>query len=1089
MSSGDRCLSGEAELRGKVEVLIEDHVVRGICSDTFGLEWVSEADQTSLSDAWAVGVVAGWFGTNTTTPINKVFKGAMKGASSLLAFEHDHSKHRFVVLQESKKTLEAYSSILKAKMVDPEDVEFSIPLSNVERICPVAIEQKRKGETKVCFSFDIIFRQDHKTDFKIVKFHCMETGNIDLTARWIAVLSLRCGLYDKEMLKCASRVVIRGVTLLQARARSILYRVDISQFRETSGLRTIVSSIFPPDKPFLERESSKSSTGTRGSVGDPSYPDGMQTPMLGQTQKGMSSRLFANPLAPDEEEDEIWENERWNFLGVKSKNLIRGWSSSNNLPQERDAFSDRIGNSIGKSSFDINKTPVPEGWQVTKPFCVDKSLIMHAQCDEDGWRYESQFNALDSKQAKGQQRGKISGRWVVRHRRWFRRRAPMKPLPQDVVLKRTPDWIICSGWLGMRGVSTGIFWKSRYCFVCIPLKGNKSLPARIKEPLWGYFRGDFPNHRGGMGLVEIDWDSLGEKAAKFKILCRGCGIDTSVLPNDLPGYFRLRLMGESKPRLFNAGDKVERIRWITALKQAITVADTVSIDSPSVHRLPVSDSSSSPEDVDSHVSLDSHTSSVDDIPLSPASKSTIVGSAVSSRTSSPTNDGEKESNSEFDNDNEEVEFVHPEPYENTIVNEVISVSVDTAKHLLFIDPAFDDLMYKIDGYSKIDRGEWSAKDRVGSKRSVTYLMPRNGPVPQNTAFLSFEFAQSCKGKGYQIKVTVSNPEVPYGRCFETQLCYLLSRETEETCRVLVWHQVHFLQSTMMKGFIRSGGTREVTNSFRKVWFPQLVKYLASSKGNSDSGNVPIKAPFTPEPYDHFVTEAEVSLNVDRLCKMLFLDSAFLSNIFAQDRGTNFEITEWDKGIEQGSKKDISYSMPKSGPMPFYTVSQRLYVEQSVPGTGYVVDQEISTPEVPFGKTFQTRIRVILESMSPTTSKMSVSNTFYFSQNTFMKPIIKAGGHREVNSLFKKKWLPTIFSMVEKQLSEIEEDGNMKKSIQASENSVSTPQINKVTNSTSTLYFGIAVVLVLLFLFAGIWVQMRELASQQQILLKIIAKDV
>ncbi|GBG27321.1 Tectonin beta-propeller repeat-containing protein 1 [Hondaea fermentalgiana] len=256
------------------------------------------------------------------------------------------------------------------------------------------------------------------------------------------------------------------------------------------------------------------------------------------------------PLEAGEIEDELWENERY---GLK-----KGWSAEALLATDRWHFTDRIGRGQLES---LDELEVPEGFEITTDWTLDVSGSISGQCGADGWTYAMDFGPLDSNLAKGTPRIATTISTVVRHRRWYRRRMPIRQ-------SRIESPVIWHGWLGRRSSGTGR-WQCRYFVLTQGLR----LHGKITGIALSYFRFDFPNHLELVGSLDLDaWNQLTRHELRTWSLDGAVVInknDPSQQQTTGPYIFEVSLPQEKQPVKFTTNSLISRENWIGAIEFAL----------------------------------------------------------------------------------------------------------------------------------------------------------------------------------------------------------------------------------------------------------------------------------------------------------------------------------------------------------------------------------------------------------------------------------------------------------------------------------------------------------------------------------------
>jgi len=1061
--------------------------------------------------------VAGWLCLDNSS---KAVSRAMRGASNLLGMTHDAWDRRYVVFDPDTSSFSLYKSMGRSLVKDREP-ELAISMASIEKVTPAAYKMGHR----VRYALRVEYRSNtkDKSRKRSIQLKPIEDGDIDLASRWAALLLFRSGLYAEDI-DALARITHRGITMLQRRVR-IVVRANLakSSLRGNSSKRHKSShSRFFPNilRPLFTRHESANESDP--DLDEDNYPraessmisNGIARTRSTQTTQGNQvpnneASRWVPPLAEGEEEDEIWENQRWSFIDLKDRKIRRGWSHDSLLPQERQPFSNRTGQSLGADLYDMENLPVPPGWEISTPFIVDTSGMGQSRCDAEGWRYESQFNALDSKQAKGAQRGQANARWVVRHRRWYRRRRPIQGVMADEIA-RSPSWIAKHGWIGMRGMSTGRFWKSRYSMLVLPddfgpAKNSVTpRPGNIGVAFWAYFAGDFEGHGAVCNLYNVDWSAISEKALHIKPLDRSCMVSDKVATFDNPGYFELHLSGESKPRLLNAETRENRMQWVHTLRTVIAASQSASATAQALQNyISLGDDDASHGAVERTGSISSSTDgsslSHRDLTLIPKSASkrsharvdhvgvhTIKqylkrleedsGSSMPDSTgSSPTaaldlsslknrvrfGTGQRTQSEDPQSDVErsmtevipprntgEHEVLHTrstpvhlasssssggqfDPLENELVELSFNVDVDTLARVMFVEDEFQIRLDELKEYKNVMRTHWkspSGEEKFcrGAESKSSYTMPKRGPVPETRAFATMTCVHAIETKGYQVDKSIYNPGLPYGKSFRTKLRFNLESESETSTRLVLSHEVKFLEQTVMSAIIRAASLRELRSSYTRS-MTELENHLqrknlavpaalpsddmgadCHSNGEDTSDEASAGGEFQrPEVYENVLVDEVVNVDVDTAHRIINMDGKFTRHMLKLDKVQDITITEWSKGSSAGSSCDLQYLMPRNGPVPKNTCYATWTLTQAVPKAGYQVDQEIRNPEVPYGKTFATLLRITIEAQGSNKSHLVVSHMVDFRQSTMMKGFIKSSSSREIKKSFTTSWFPQL----------------------------------------------------------------------------------
>jgi len=705
-------------LTHKVNSLLEDCLVRKTLSDTFGIAWGDIRIQKESPSS----IAAGWLVQNHS---HKPLVRVLKGTSSFLGQYHDPWARRFATIDN-----ETFKLFKKQEAKAQPDT--SIYLKNIrEIICSGGTRFSSICSDQHVYYCSIVYTDKNKSSLQTIQLRGIEGSSLNLLAGWIALLKFKSGTVDDYIIKMQLRVNT-SIAKFQA-----FYRYRI---KNQPLLSKIVS--FVVKKPEL-----------------------VPYPSLKRSEESVYSRCRNSCINEMEAEDEVWENQRWNVITLTSKSIHRGgWSAKNLLPVERGPFSDKIGHSVAKTREEVNQLPLPVGWEQIEGFKIDTSGVEYNKCDQHGWMYESQFNAIDSKEAKGEQRGKSSLRWVARSRRLYRRRRFTGKTMEN-------QWLVHQGWLGTLPPSSKLFWKSRYSVLVLP--ENDTSTCGLSVPFWATFSKHFRGHGAIGGLASLDWARLESKHLRIKIIDANCVVNDDIATVSKPGYFSVHFTGDEKPHILNAESAGKRTKWVSTFQQLVdksfSASETlarVSADASKPSRWALASDAS-----DYHrkmIPQRSMNSSIDDI-------------------------GEEEELQVSD-------YMSPENYENVVLKTTFQAPVNRVMKALFIDYEFESQCFADNRFSQIHHEEWSNGSDFGSKRSINYLMPRNGPVPENMAFIEYFIRQSFPTVGYQIDQIVHNPDVPFGKTFRTKLRYVLEQVDDSVTSIVVSHEVHFFAEYDDEGF-------------------------------------------------------------------------------------------------------------------------------------------------------------------------------------------------------------------------------------------------------------------------------------------------
>ena len=466
-------------------------------------------------------------------------------------------------------------------------------------------------------------------------------------------------------------------------------------------------------------------------------------------------------LGPNEIEDEVWENQRWD--------PINGWGPKALGPADRAAFSDRVGrNSFASPANDPQGgVPMEKGWRAVKPeWQVDTSGTTKGRCDKEGWMYSSSFPMLDGDLAQGKfiahNPGGLQG-FVCRRRRWYRRRVPDESVSQTI-LNTTPP-IIVHGWLGTKASSSGR-WRSRMFVLTRPglelgtldvTHRSAALMSRPVGPSLTSFRFSFRGADEVLangGLDPAKWKGLTDaQASTVELDPRYTRVDESIATPTRPGYFALILDDQGKrTRVFNANDARARTMWCVAIDQALR--DASRSGRPRTLRL--------------------------------------VGGAFET-TSYPT----------------------------IVMDSIVAVPVDAMEEAFFQSPAVLAATHVRQGFTNIKVKDWSKEgqrvieydDPMNHRGHVTetWVRARTEPGAGFIVDRRIEAPQAQFGDEFCAKLRVVLVAAEY--------------EKQVACRIIASVDVEFLKKTMMVGFITSSVRTHFTTALADYWMPAVVGYL------------------------------------------------------------------------------------------------------------------------------------------------------------------------------------------------------------------------------------------------------------------------
>jgi hypothetical protein len=158
------------------------------------------------------------------------------------------------------------------------------------------------------------------------------------------------------------------------------------------------------------------------------------------------------------------------------------------------------------------------------------------------------------------------------------------------------------------------------------------------------------------------------------------------------------------------------------------------------------------------------------------------------------------------------------------------------------------------------------------------------------------------------------------------------------------------------------------------------------------------------------TDIEVPLGVDAMnAAISHGDSQLLREMNAFRKVTNFVASEWI-GDGVGRTRGVQYVMAKTTMVKATPASEVQTYSVFAPGVAYAVERLQSAPKLPYGSTFQSKIRDVIIATSPTTSRLRSSIELVWSSSPFAKSMIVNGAKKGSKEAFGemagfiKKWI-------------------------------------------------------------------------------------
>jgi len=473
-----------------------------------------------------------------------------------------------------------YAKIIAVDVFKSDDnVEQSPALSpaSPSRAKPRSNSKEKMREDALYF---LRVRHVHHGEVTNLDLRPIDASDLQQVLRWVAALQVRAKVYnpglDADRAKALKAILWLQSLYRGSRARLVAQNLALK--RQRPGFGQQVRSLFSrqnlstsPDAPggtggggdalevavLSDSNESSSDDDETAQVAPPVSPA-----QAGSGSLGRRFSLAKRPSTAEPVDDELWENERWATVAIRGQQMYRGWSSVALLPTERAGFSDRV----GRGSWDsLEHMPVPAGWKISQPWTLDRSGLATGLCDAEGWAYNVTFFSLDSNWAAGRAHTTPSAQWLVRRRRWFRRRVPDPPF-RDPLPTDEPGNVLVHGWIGMRGIATGR-WVNHYALLPEPLAGDSVAEAKLGAP-FSYFKTGVRVH-DRQGLLCVPWEQLSGKHLKRKALDNMCKVADDIATYLRPGLFSLQLTGEAEPRLVNAFTQAAREKWVRALRGLI----------------------------------------------------------------------------------------------------------------------------------------------------------------------------------------------------------------------------------------------------------------------------------------------------------------------------------------------------------------------------------------------------------------------------------------------------------------------------------------------------------------------------------------
>mmetsp|Transcript_2613 Transcript_2613/g.5078 ORF Transcript_2613/g.5078 Transcript_2613/m.5078 type:complete len:882 (-) Transcript_2613:33-2678(-) len=801
MSSGKRA-SSSSSLGSNVDVETVKETARGILEDVIVWEKHSDGFGLQWNDDDGPRLIAGWLN------VKRMNFGRALAQMLKLRKEEEQWKHSFCVINDNAQTFEV------CKLKKRDEIDFVIPFDRVRHVeIRQVVESKKR-----CFCIVVQYsKADESADLEKAELRSIEEGSLEVISRWFAILCHRTNKQDPSINELAGNVRSAAIKLQSFWRKCLaLVRVNrLSMDKKNRDGRQLKKSALQAYLSRIEEGSVGYSSGEEpndeADITQAELPKARSRPKSRQIRfqqktsesPGEDSRLIVY--------DEIWENERW-VLGS-------GWSAD----EEKGSFSDRLGRRFKLESLDKLKDCVPKNWQVKSDFTLDTPSV----CDSDSWVYQVANRNLEADIAKGVTKGSSKPQYLVRRRRWVRERFLQESVQSSPGAKR----LVMEGWAGLCGVQTGRFWKNRYCALVLgtDCNDNKEDPDYLASPCvttdiplsyWAYFG----EHDSSFSCFEMKAGSS-ERSMNLKALDNECFVDDSVADDSRPGYFYIYLTGEKKPRLVNVGSAELRERWVDSFRRVIAQSGT-----PDDVRLRLEDLGGTG---DSPVSSERSLNTTSNLSMRSQKTRRFVNTSTRKRilVERRTSFGSVRSiatTGNADTDACSGGFSKPEPYQNVIIDHVFDAPVEKMFQTFYGTDDFQMALFKNDSISKIKIGEWTPALKEGGKREMSYLLPRRGAMPSNTAYCNMEIVQLVACKGYQIDASARNPEVPYGKSFMTRTRTVMFTVEGGGTRFILSQDNHFTEKTMFKGFITSATTKEMLRYHKTTWLPFVQKYLQES---------------------------------------------------------------------------------------------------------------------------------------------------------------------------------------------------------------------------------------------------------------------
>eukprot|EP01135_Chromosphaera_perkinsii_P011092 Nk52_evm1s2340 gene=Nk52_evmTU1s2340 len=154
-------------------------------------------------------------------------------------------------------------------------------------------------------------------------------------------------------------------------------------------------------------------------------------------------------------------------------------------------------------------------------------------------------------------------------------------------------------------------------------------------------------------------------------------------------------------------------------------------------------------------------------------------------------------------------------------------------------------------------------------------------------------------------------------------------------------------------------------------------------------------------------------SISKLHSLLYSEnSACMSDVFQRRRLTDIEVGPWEQNEENKKSRKVSYTIPLDGPIGPKSASnqetQTFTYEQ--PKHYFVIDNVASTPNVPYGTYFETRVRNELMYLSPKSTKYRITSKIVWNKSTMMKGTIEKAGHKGM-----KESMEHLFAAIRKSL--------------------------------------------------------------------------